>query len=311
MIITVGLDISKDKIDYYYDEGRAGEIANTRKAIKALFASLKEVRLVVMESTGKYHRAAQHTLSDLELPVRVINPYQSRHFANALNLFCKTDKVDAKMLWQFGKQMPYETTECPSKKQEQLLDLSRHLDDLKQVHQDIVKRKELSCEMIQGSLKRVADKLAKEIKHTEQALCQLIKSDEDLNEKLQILVSIPGVGRLTGILLLCLLRELGSLNKRQVAALAGLAPMNQDSGTKQGKRRLRGGRRDIKSHLYMPMLGAATQHNERLIACYQRLVAAGKPKKVALVACMRKLIVWANALLASGKKWDNNFPITA
>lgn len=119
-------------------------------------------------------------------------------------------------------------------------------------------------------------------------------------------MSIPGIGAKTGLMLLSLLRELGCLEKTEIAALAGLAPANNDSGTFRGKRTIKSGRHDVRSHLYMPTLGAATKHNKRLKKIYDRLVASGKPKKVALTACMRKLIVWANAILMSGEAWVEN-----
>ena len=108
-------------------------------------------------------------------------------------------------------------------------------------------------------------------------------------------------------MLLCYLKELGQVSKREIAALSGLAPVNNDSGKFSGKRHIRGGRRDVRSHLYMPILGAATQHNPRLKIFYNRLVASGKPKKVALTACMRKLVVWANAVVSVGEVWDENY----
>jgi len=305
MSLTIGLDITKQKIDFYCD-GKHNVLPNNKKSIEAHFKSIDKASRIVMEATGKYHRVAHRILDEMGFSVMVVNPYQTKHFSKAMNLLCKTDKVDAKMLCSFGETMPFNKTPCVHSKQEEMQDLSRHLDDLKQFKIDLTNRLRESDRFIADSLQDLLDTTNKEIKKTEKELESKVNTDHQLKEKLDLLTSIPGIGIPTALSLLCYLRELGTLSKREVAALSGLAPMNFDSGQQKGKRRIRGGRHDVRKHLYMPILGAATQHNARLITFYNRLVKAGKPKKVALTACMRKLVVWANAILTTGQPWNEN-----
>jgi len=306
MSVSIGIDIAKEKMDVY-GGGSYAQIKNTEGAIKAHFNPMDRESRIVMEATGKYHRLPHRVLEGMGFQVMVVNPYQSKHFANALNLLCKTDKVDAKMLCLFGEKMDFKATVCASKVQESLLDLSRHLDDLKQLKVDLDLRSRDTRGFIKGSLEKAIKAVAKQIKETEKELRRTVDADEKLEKKLMLLESIPGIGVPTAMSLLSYLSELGQVNKRQIASLSGLAPVNNESGMFRGKRRIRGGRHDVRTHLYMRILGAATQHNERLKRFYTRLVNSGKPKKVALTACMRKLVVWANAILMSEQPWDNNY----
>lgn len=306
MSISMGLDIAKEKIDCYCD-GVHSQIANNAKAIKGHFSAISRECQILMEATGVYHRTAHRVLEQMGFGVMVINPYQSKHFAKALNLICKTDKVDAKLLWLYAEKMDFKVTVCAEQEEETLQDMSRHLSDLKEVEHSFTMRLREATGVVKKSLTKLLGATQREILMIEKSLLTLIEADESLSKKCDCLTSIPGVGEVTAVFLLSSLRELGRVNKREIAALSGLAPMNNDSGQFKGKRRMRGGRREIRAHLYMPILGAATQHNPRLKAFYQRLVASGKPKKVALGACMRKLIVWANTLLATEACWDENY----
>lgn len=306
MIIPVGIDVSKHKLDIYFgDLDSFVTIGNNAESINNTFQerSAKNIR-IVLEATGKYHRLAHAILDNLGYEVIVINPYQARNFARALNIQCKTDKIDAKILSQYGVSMPCHPQTSMSNKEEKIQELTRHLDDLKKLRKELKCRKNDSKGFVSKSLDKTIKTLDKEIKSTESRLDKEIDESPELKEKAQLLESIPGVGRLTACVLLSLMRELGSLTKAQVSSLAGLAPMNWDSGMRQGRRRIGRGRHDVRRHLYMPILGAVTKHNKRLIAIYNRMVEAGKPKMVAITACMRKLVIWANAILASGKKWD-------
>lgn len=305
MSISVGLDISKSKIDVFYAD-KHSVIINEKSSIEKFFQKLDKTSKIVMEATGKYHRLAHRSLTQLGFEVMVINPYQSKHFAKALNLICKTDKVDAKMLSMYGEKLDFKVTQCCNEKQEELQDLSRYLDDLQEIRHGLEMRKSESDGFIKESLETTLLTLKEEINNTEEKLRTIIKSDGKLNEKLNILQSIPGVGEKTAIYLICTLKELGTLNKREIVALAGLAPINNDSGNSSGKRHVRGGRRQIRAHLYMPILGAATQHNPKLKKFYTGMVSRNKPKKVALTACMRKLIVWANSMIEAGEYWKEN-----
>jgi transposase len=239
----------------------------------------------------------------LRFTVTVINPFQSRHFAKAMNVICKTDKVDAQVLCLYAERMPLTSTPALSDLEEKMQNLIRHLDDLKETRKGYDVRLKEAKGFAAESLKRVIDTLKEEIKSVEKHLSLLSDEDEDLKKKKAILTSIPGVGEATALAMLGLMRELGSLKRNQACALAGLAPMNYESGKMQGKRRIQKGRHDLRSHLYMPMLGAVTKHNAVFKAFYERLVRAGKAPKVALVAVMRKLIVIANGLLQRQEYW--------
>lgn len=303
MILALGIDISKQKLDVYIN-GKSFEVRNEAKSIKKAFSKISRDTRVVMEATGKYHRLTHQVLHEMGFLVMVINPYQSRYFARSMNVLCKTDLVDAKILALYGQRMDFKPSAPLTAVQLELQELSKHLSDLKKNRHNVRMHLEGAKGFISKSLKKTLKPIEKEIEATENQLKAIITSQEETNKRFELLQTIPGVGEKTALMLLSYLKELGTLNKRQIAALAGLAPINQDSGTMKGKRRIKGGRHDVRSGLYMPIVGAVTYHNPRLKAQYLRMVESGKLKMVALVACMRKLIIWANAILATGKKWD-------
>lgn len=303
-MIPVGIDVSKEKLDIWMDD-KLTVILNTVDEVRAFFKPHQGKDLhIVMEATGRLHREAHKTLNELGLTVTVINPFQSRHFAKAMNVICKTDKVDAQVLMLYAERMPLTATPALSDLEEKMQNLIRHLDDLKETRKGYDVRLKESKGFAAESLKRVIDNLKEEIKVVEKHILDLSDEDEELKKKKAILTSIPGVGEATALAMLGLMRELGTLTRNQACALAGLAPMNYESGKMQGKRHIQKGRHDLRSHLYMPMLGAVTKHNTVLKAFYERLVKAGKAPKVALVAVMRKLIVIANGLLQRGEYWN-------
>jgi transposase len=307
MSLSIGVDISKEKLDICY-QNKYCQIDNTETAIRSHFLNAPKESRVLVEATGKYHRLLHKILSEMGVGVMVINPYQSRYFARSMNIICKTDKVDAKVLRLYAERMDFKPTACLRKSEEELKELHRYLDDLKTTRKGFIARQNDTDGVINGSLGSLVDHVDKEIKKIEKALEETAKKDPILNHKLELLLTIPGVGMTTGISLLSYLNEIGTLSKRAVAALSGLAPMNNDSGAMKGKRSIRRGRHDVRSHLYMPVLGAATRHNKTLKAFYERLVKSGKPKKVALTACMRKMIVWANAMLTTNSAWNEASP---
>lgn len=305
-MIAVGIDIAKEKIDIWMNNKNTS-IKNNEQAIKNFFEPIprNDIR-IVMEATGRYHRVAHRTLNVLGFNAMVINPFQSRHFAKSMNIFCKTDKVDAKVLSLYAERMDFLKTSVPSETEEKLQDLVRHIDDLKSILMQYENRLENTTGVPLQSLKRLIKAIKEEIKEVTKAIDELAKSDEHLSKRCEILTSIPGVGNATAVVLVSLIKELGGITNKGAAALAGLAPMNCDSGRFTGKRHIQKGRQDVRRFLYMPILGAATQHNPELKKFYDRLIAAGKPPRVALVACMRKLIVFANSLLRKEEMWSPN-----
>lgn len=302
-MISVGIDIAKAKIDVYYNK-KHYVVTNREKELKKFFKSLPKDSQIVMEATGKYHRLSHKILDDLGFTVMVVNPCQSRNFTKALGLICKTDSVDARMLSLFGEKLDFKQTSVASDLELKLQELSRHLNDLKKLEVSLKARLEEADEFVKKSLQKMIKEVQKQIKAAESKLEELVAEDKELKGKKDLLLTIPGVGKRTALMLLSNLRELGKLPKNEIVALSGLAPRNNESGTFQGKRYVRGGRVGIRSSLFMPILGAATQYNKKLKAFYTRLVENGKSKKVALTACMRKLIVWANYMIANNVPWN-------
>jgi len=303
MSLSIGIDVAKKKLDIF-DGERAFTIDNDEKAITKAFEGYPRDSRIVIEATGKYHRLTHSVLHEMGFKVMVINPFQSRHYAKAMNIQCKTDGVDAKVLSRYGNGVEFKESVPESANQAQMRELSRHLDDLKQMKTELELRIRESERFILASLECVRESLLKQIEETETRLKEISSSDDDMRRNRDLLTTMPGVGETTAIMLCSYLKELGKVSKTEISALTGLAPMNNDSGTFRGKRRIRGGRHEVRRALYMPVLGAATRHNPRLMALYKRLIEAGKPKKVALTACSRKLVVWANAMLANNQTWQ-------
>lgn len=303
MSLSIGIDVAKAKLDVF-DGKRAFVIVNDEKCIRKAFQAYSLDSRIIIEATGKYHRLTHNVLHQMGFKVMVINPYQSRNFAKAMNIMCKTDGVDARVLSRFGDGVEFKETIPESESQATMRDLSRHLDDLKQMKTELELRIREADNFILASLQSVRDNLSKQIEETEKRLKEISSSDDEMRRNRDLLTTMPGVGETTAIMLCSYLKELGKVSQREISALTGLAPVNNDSGTFRGKRRIRGGRHEVRRALYMPVLGAATRHNPRLMALYKRLVEAGKPKKVALTACSRKLVVWANAMLANNQSWQ-------
>jgi transposase len=307
-MISIGIDVSKSKLDVFYCE-KLFTIENIEKEITNFFKklALQGDCKIVLEATGKYHRLVHKILCELNYDIMIVNPFQSRHFAKSMNVICKTDAVDAKILSLYAEKMEFSNTILQTTEELEMQELSRHIEDLKHVKMELEARLRESDGFVEKSLAKAIKAIEKQIKEAESKLNSLVSSNDKLSNKCELLESIPGIGHQTAIMLLCNLRELGTLSKKQIIGLAGLAPINNDSGVFKGKRSVRGGRKDIRSNLYMPILGAATQHNKRLKLFYNHLVNSGKNKKVALTACMRKLVIWANAVLATSEKWQENY----
>lgn len=304
MYLNIGIDVAKIKLDVF-DGTRSITISNDKMSIISSFENYCRLNSrIVLESTGKYHRLAHRTLYEMGFKVMIIDPYQGRNFARAMRIQCKTDKVDAKVLSLYAKAMDFKESIPETPSMSELKELSKHLFDLKTFVGDMRRRQRESGGFISSSFDTLIEAAESEITATESELEGKVKADAELERKVELLKSIPGIGKATAIMLSSQLQELGNATSQQIAALAGLAPMNNDSGTMQGKRRIRGGRREVRSALYMPVLGAATRNNARLKEIYTRLVASGKPKKVALIACARKLLIWANAVVAKNTSWQ-------
>jgi transposase len=303
---TAGIDIAKDRLDVCLcPNGATRHFANDAQGHRALVAWLAaySIQRVVFEATGAYHRTLERCLAAAGLPLAKINPRHSRRFAQALGQLAKTDRLDAALLARFGALLEPPTRPV----------LSPTLDAMKELlvaRQALVKdrtaalnrQKIVRSPLLRRHLAQRLRQIAHQLAALEAHLLSLCQGDAELAPRLAILMSIPGIAQATAVSLLVDMPELGSLDQGQVASLAGLAPVAQDSGTSRGRRTIRGGRASVRQALYMPALVAA-RFNPDLKAKYQALVAAGKPAKVALTAIMRKIIILANALLRDQRHW--------
>jgi transposase len=305
---NAGIDVSKDWLDVAFGS-RSERFANDAAGMESLAALLRQegIDLVVLEASGGYEAAAAAALQAAELAVAVVNPRQARDFAKSVGVLAKTDKVDARVLRDFADVI------ARHEKRSQFL---RAVPDEQRAHLEalVIRRRQL-LEMRKAEANRMgmAHKAAR--KSLNKVILfldkQLAEIDRDLDQHMRehfrdlskLLSSAKGIGPVTTSTLAASLPELGRLDRRAIASLVGVAPLACDSGKRRGGRHVWGGRADVRAVLYMAVLGA-TRHNPVIRAFYERLVTKGKPKKVALVACMRKLLTILNAMVRDGKTWN-------
>lgn len=304
---VVGVDVSSEKLDISDSDNKLpASIPNSVVAVQSLLVSkLKSdsSTLVVCEATGGYEYALVDTLLDADIPIAIANPRQVRDFANGHGHLEKSDVIDARIIRQFGEDV--KVTLAPKRSEEE------------KRHQALVRRRSQVLQLIsqeQNRLDHTIEKFSRKLltqtishlkkqlkeidKHLEKLLAERAKKDP----KVEILYSVPGVGAVTVSTIIVELPELGELNRGKIAKLVGVAPIIQQSGKSDKKRRVRGGRSQVRKVLYMATL-VATRHNPVIKAFYMRLVARGKPKKVALVAAMRKLLTILNDMVRNGQRW--------
>lgn len=303
---NVGIDVGKAQLDVVWHEtGEHLTVANTPPGIKALIKRLRKERLerLVMEATGGYERGVVLAAVEAGLPVIVANPKTVRRYAGAIGLLAKTDKLDAGLIAQYAAVIQPEVRPFATANTLEIKDLLLRRRQLMEMRTMEMNRQQQLGGHLGASCKRLIKTLEKEVAAVDAALDDRIEQVEEWRERKALLVSVPGVGDGLAHTLLGDMPELGELNQKQIAALTGMAPFNKDSGRQRGKRRIQGGRAGVRTVLFMATM-SAVQHNPVLKAFYQRLVAAGKLKKVALVACMRKLMCILNAMLREGKSWE-------
>jgi len=276
----------------------------------AQLAQLQPERIVV-EATGGYERALQVALSAQQLPVAVVNPRQVRDFARATGHNAKTDRMDAKVLAQFASVLKPEPRPMKDDTESEMTALVRRRSQLVQTQTMERNRKKLvTSAIVLASLERSLSSLKQEIATIEKAIDELIEAMPAAKERNRQYRSVPGVGRRLSSTLLGDMPELGRISHKQASALVGVAPLNWDSGIFRGRRAIWGGRSQVRTVLYMATL-SAVRCNPVLRAFYQRLVAKGKAKKLALVACMRKLLIILNTIAARGTPWQDRLPKNA
>jgi transposase len=303
--VYIGVDVSKAMLDVYVLPARKYmQFENNPKGIQKLMDKIKKFSncLVVLESTGGYETPLTYALSEGGVDACVVNPRQIRDFAKAMGRLAKTDKIDAETIALFASKIEPKANVSINQAQ---CDLHRNNARRQQLIDMITMEKnrlDKAAPEQRESIKRVLEVLEKELELVNEAQLSLISSDEDSSRKMEILKSVKGVGVVTATSLLAELPELGSLHSKAIAALAGVAPFNRDSGTLRGKRTIYGGRASVRKALYMATL-VATKFNPTIKAFYQRLCAVGKAKKTALIACMRKLLVCMNAMVKNNQIW--------
>jgi transposase len=299
----VGIDVSKDRLDVaVLGERLEKQVANTSQGIAQLVEWMQDLQpeLIVVEATGGYQRAVAEALFWAGLVVAVVNPARVRQFARACGLLAKTDKLDAQVLAVFGQRVQPRRYEGKSETGKQLSALLVRRNQVEEMLKAEQNRLRTISPSLRGSVERMIAHLKEEKKRLDEQIRDLLKEQKAWQEQTEILGSMPGVGMVTTATLLAELPELGKMDRKKIAALVGVAPMNYDSGRKRGYRKTKGGRGDVRSVLYMSTL-VATRYNPLIQTQYQQLLKRGKLKKVALTACMRKMLTILNAMLRDGQ----------
>lgn len=310
-LVVAGVDVSKASLDVSVIGADLGSdhFANTPQGQAELAQTLGAMgcQLVVMESTGGWEAAAACSFQVHQLPVAVANASRVRSFAKSMGYLAKTDKVDAKVLAEFAAVLVRKGNldkyikplkELPRQELEALMTRRSQLINLRTAEQG---RMQLASPSVRPSIEALLETIAKLLEDNDKELQRRI--DDHFLELDHIIQSIPGIGSAVSRILIGALPELGKLDRRAISALVGLAPMAKDSGNSRGRRRIQGGRAPIRKTLYMATVAAA-RYNPVIKAFYQKLLAAGKPTKVALVACMRKLIVILNSMVKTKTEWQ-------
>jgi transposase len=305
----VGIDVCKGSLDVAVRPVKTSwTVSNDEEGICALADRLRELKptMVVLEATGGLQIPLVAALGQAKLPVVVVNPRQVRDFAKATGRLAKTDAIDAEVIAHFGEAVRPEVRPLKDAEAQELTDLlarRRQLVDMLTAEKN---RLGTARKRVRKDIQEHITWLEKRLKDVNADLSKSIKKTPAWRQKDEILQSTPGVGPVLSVTLLAGLPELGSLNRREVAHLVGVAPLNRDSGQYKGKRSVWGGRADVRSVLYMSTL-AAVRCNPVIRAFYQRLTAAGKEHKVALTACMRKLLVILNTMVKTGAAWRSEY----
>lgn len=305
---TIGIDISKPILDAFrLTSGEHRQFPNDKAGCAALIRWIgKTPSRIVFEPTGPYHRLLEQSLTKAGIAIIKVNPRYARRFAEATGELAKTDRIDAALLARMAAVLDLQVRPARS-------EIHHDLRELSVARQGLIKDRIAACNreqvaqnaIVRRQLKGRLRQIAKQIDEIERAMAAIVAADEMLARRQEILASIPGIGPVTAMAIIVEMPELGELDGKQVASLAGLAPITRESGGWKGRSRIQGGRASLRCGLYMPAL-VALRINPDLRRKYQALKEAGKPSKVAIAAIMRKLIVLANALIRDNRKWSPN-----
>jgi transposase len=305
---VIGIDVAKAELAIAVrPSGERWTVANEASGIRELVARLTALAPVriVLEATGGYELALVGALATAGLPLVVVNPRQVRDFAKATGQMAKTDRLDAEVLALFAERVHPAIRPIPDelhRELEAVLSRRRQLLEMLQAERNRLGQVFTTGRSVRRSLTRHIAYLEKQVRETDTELGELIRASPVWREREDLLRSVPGVGRVVATTLLAELPELGRLTRKEIAKLVGLAPLARDSGKQRGKRFIRGGRSHVRAVLYMGAL-VATRRNAVIGRFYARLLAAGKPKKLALTACMRKLLTILNSMVRSQERW--------
>ena len=302
----IGIDVGKSSLDVFIlERDLHWQTTNDKEGIKDLLRTLKRFKLtrVIVEATGGYERALVEACVEQDMPVIVAQPILIRQFAKAQGMMAKTDKLDSKLIAEYGAVMQPDIKPIASKKVRYVKDLLLRRRQLNELRTQEINRSQKAPKALQPTHRRLIRVVEKEIEWVNIRLEKAVADVTEWQRRYEIITSVPGLGSGVAYTLLGELPELGQLSNRQVAALCGLAPYNRDSGSMEGKRRIRGGRAPIRTMLYMAMM-CAIQHNSIMKEFYQRLVAQGKHKKIALTACMRKMMTILNTMVKNDEVWS-------
>lgn len=303
--VFVGIDVSKDRLDVAArPSGEIWQVANTELGIATLVKRLAKLQptLVVLEATGRLESAAVSALAVADIPLAIVNPRHVRDFARSTGKLAKTDKLDAQMLARFADAVRPEPRPLPDETQQRLEALLVRRRQLLGMVTAERNRRRRAPTMTRAEIDEHLAWLQVRVEAIEDELNKTIRSSPLWREKVALLRSVPGVGPMLAATIVAQLPELGVLTHKEIAALVGVAPLNRDSGNWRGKRTIWGGRPQVRAALYMSAL-VASQFNPLIRPFYVRLLATGKPKKLALTACMRKLLIILNAIVRRGIPW--------
>lgn len=304
--ITIGVDTGKEQFDIVvHPTGEYFSVPNDAKGVREAIKKFKvfKPKRIVVEATGRLEHKLVFACAKHNLPIVVANPVHVRRFAQAIGQLAKTDRIDARLIARFGAVIKPDVTAIKSENIRKTSDLLARRKQLLNMQTMEKNRLGIMPQELHASIKAIIKAFKSAIDKIDKLLDTLIIENKEWSITNNILQSVPGVGKVVAYTLLSNLPELGRLNSKEIAALVGVAPINKESGSYQGQRRIRGGRHQVRTVLFMSMM-SAIQHNKKIKAYYERLKAAGKRPKVAIVACMRKMIVILNTMLKTGTVWD-------
>lgn len=305
--IVVGIDVSKDRLDVHVrPSGEAFAVSRDGKGLEVLLDRLLtlEPQLIAIEATGGFETVAAAALAGAALPLAIVNPAQVRHFAQAVGKRAKTDPIDAEVIARFAEAVKPEVRPVPDEQARLLGELAaRRRQIVEMMTAERQREQRTTVVRVRKGIVRHIRMLEKELADIDNDIGTLVRGSPAWREKEDLLVTFPGVGNTLARVFLAELPELGSLSRHEIASLAGLAPFTRQSGRWKGKSMIAGGRAPVRTALYMAALSAIS-HNPPLILFYRRLLAAGKPKMLALIAVARKLLTILNAMLRDRKQWQ-------